>query len=93
MCYQSGMVLWLLLLLGGNLALVAGLFLTRRTWRSDVAPFDRGSPTLRILLHPEEFATTERLGQIRFLNWTGLVLLAGSSVLLIAQLVVATRHG
>jgi len=76
-------VLWFLLLLSGNLLLVAGLFLTRLTWRADVEPFRRGSPILQIMIHPERFATPHRLRQIRFLN------LLGGTLLCCAVLVVA----
>lgn len=69
---------FLVLLISGNLALVMGLFLTRLTWRPDVEPFHRGSPIVKIMIHPERFATKERLGQIRLLNLLGSVLLGGA---------------
>jgi hypothetical protein len=72
------MLLWLALLLGGNLLLVAGLFLTRLTWRPEVEPFGRGSPILQIMIHPERFVMQERLREIRLLNLFGGVLLCGA---------------
>ena len=75
--------LWLALLLAGNLLLVAGLFLTRLTWRLDVEPFRRGSPILQIMIHPERFATPSRLREIRLLNLLGVVLLGASVGILV----------
>ena len=87
------MVLWLVLLLSGNLVLVFGLFLTRLNWRPDVDPFHRGSPILEIMIHPERFATPERLGQIRFINLLGSVLLGGAVVVLGYAIVSELLHG
>ena len=72
------LILWFLLLLGGNLLLVAGLFLTRQTWRADIKPFGRGSPIFHIMLHPEQFATPDRLREIRLLNLVGGTLLCAA---------------
>jgi hypothetical protein len=75
-------VLWLTLLIAGNLFLVRGLFLTRLTWRRDVEPFRRGSPILQIMIHPERFATPDRLREIRLVNLLGGVLLCAAVVFL-----------
>jgi hypothetical protein len=76
--------IWLIFLLSGNLLLVAGIGLTRYSWRSDIEPFGRGSPTLQIMLHPERFlATKQRLGAIRLLNWLGILCLGVSVAVLI----------
>ena len=85
-------VLWLALLLAGNLLLVAGLFLTRLTWRLDVEPFRRGSPILQIMIHPERFATPDRLREIRLLNLFGGVLL-GASVGILAYDIFSGMRG
>ena len=66
------------LLIPGILCLVGGLFITRVTWRTDVEPFGRQSPILRIALHPEEFARADRLREIRGLNLLGGLLLLGA---------------
>jgi hypothetical protein len=87
------MLLWLALLLAGNLLLVAGLFLTRLTWRPDVEPFRRGSPILQIMIHPERFATQQRLREIRLLNLTGVLLLAAAVGVLAYDVVSATLRG
>jgi hypothetical protein len=76
-------VLWLIVLLSGNLLLVAGLFLTRLTWRPDIEPFGRGSPILQILIRPEKFARPERLLAIRLLNLLGVVFLCGATGVLV----------
>lgn len=86
-------VLWLALLLCGNLLLVAGLFLTRLTWRPDVAPFGRGSPILQIMLHAERFATPERLRAIRLLNLSGGVLLGAAVGVLAYEIVSVILRG
>ena len=80
------MALWFVLLLGGNLLLVAGLFVTRLTWRSDVVPFHRGSPILQIMIHPERFATGDRLSQIRLFNVLGCALIAAAVGVLLYDL-------
>lgn len=85
------MGLWLAMLLGGNLLLVAGLFLTRLNWRPDVEPFGRGSPILQILIHPERFATPSRLRMIRMLNLLGSVLLFGAVAVLAYELFFVVR--
>ena len=84
-------VLWLALLLAGNLLLVAGLFLTRLTWRLDVEPFRRGSPILQIMLHPQRFATPDRLREIRLLNLFGCALLGASVGILVYDIFSAMR--
>jgi hypothetical protein len=73
-------VLYLLLLCGGILFLVGGLFVTRLTWRADVAPFGRRSRLFQIALHPENFARADRLFAIRVLNLVGGLLLLGALV-------------
>ena len=73
-------VLYLLLLIGGILFLVGGLFVTRLTWRTDIEPFGRRSRLFQIALHPENFAKANRLLQIRFLNLIGGLLLLGALV-------------
>ena len=83
-------VLWFALLLCGNLLLVAGLFLTRLTWRPDVEPFGRGSPILQIMIHAERFATPERLRAIRLLNLSGGVLLCAAVGVLVYEIVSVT---
>ena len=71
-------VLFLVLLIGGILLLLGGLFLTRLTRRPDVEPFGRRSRYFQIALHPENFATADRLREIRFLNLAGGLLLCGA---------------
>jgi len=53
-------LLFMTLLLAGILCLVAGMFVTRQTWRPDIAPFGRGSRMFHIALHPS-WPTTSRL--------------------------------
>ena len=72
--------LYLLLLIGGILFLVTGLFVTRMTWRADIEPFGRRSRPFQIALHPENFAKPDRLLEIRFLNLIGGLLLLGAVV-------------
>ena len=67
--------LYLLFLTSGIACLLAGLFLTRMTWRTDIAPFGRRSRPFQIALHPENFAKPDRLSAIRLLNLLGAVLI------------------
>jgi hypothetical protein len=83
--------LFLLLLIGGVLSLVAGLFLTRANWRADIEPFGRRSRAFQIALHPENYATARRLGAIRFLNATGAALLCASLAVVGYDLYLAIR--
>jgi hypothetical protein len=55
----------------GIFCLVGGLFMTRQTWRPEIEPFGRRSRMFQIALHPERFATPERLRTIRSLNFVG----------------------
>ena len=71
-------LLYFLLLLSGNLCLVGGLFLTRLTWRSDVAPYGLRSRAFHIVLRPELYAKPDRLLQIRVLNGIGALLILGA---------------
>jgi hypothetical protein len=63
--------LFLLFLSLGIVCLVGGLFMTRQTWRPEIEPFGRRSRLFQIALHPEHFATPERLRPIRSLNFAG----------------------
>ena len=67
----------------GIACLVGGLFITRQTWRTDIEPFGRRSRMFQIALHPERFATPERLAAIRLLN------LIGAGFVLLALAVIA----
>jgi len=73
-------VLYLVLLIGGILFLVGGLFVTRLTWRTDVEPYGRRSRFFQIALHPENFAKADRLPTIRVLNLVGGLLLLGALI-------------
>jgi hypothetical protein len=72
------LALYLSLLIGGIVFLIAGLYLTRMTWRTDIEPYGRRSFLFQIAMHPERFATADRLGAIRVLNLTGAILLLGA---------------
>lgn len=72
------LALYFLLLVGGIVFLLAGLLVTRMTWRADVRPFGRHSRYFQIALHPEDFAKPDRLREIRILNLVGGLLLLGA---------------
>ena len=72
--------LFLVFLSLGIVCLVGGLFITRQTWRPEIAPFGRRSRMFQIALHPERFATPERLRRIRSLNLAGAVFILGALV-------------
>ena len=67
--------LFLAFLVSGIFCLVYALFVTRRTWRADIEPFNRRSRLFQIALHPERFATSDRLHAIRWFNFVGFVLI------------------
>ena len=85
------MILYLALLFGAILSLVAGLFLTRLTWRADAEPFSRASPIFEVALHPARFAKPDRLRDIRLLNLIGAILLAGALAVIIYDIVTALQ--
>ena len=62
-------------LVSGILCLVCALFVTRRAWRADIDPFSRRSRLFQIALHPERFATSDRLQAVRWLNGLGFPLI------------------
>ena len=67
--------LFMALLVSGIICLVSALFVTRQAWRADIEPFNRRSRLFQIALHPERFATSDRLGLIGWLNGVGFVLI------------------
>jgi hypothetical protein len=67
---------FLVLLLLGVVALVAGLLRTRLSWRDDVSPFSRRTPQLDVLLHPERYARGDTVRATRTLDGSGALLLA-----------------
>lgn len=81
-----GVLLYFLLLLGSNLFLVGGLFVTRLAWRSDIEPCGLRSRPFQIMLHPEKFARPDRLWQIRLLNCVGVLLVCGAVAVLALDL-------
>ena len=82
---------FLALLLAGILCLVGGLFVTRLTWRSDIQPFGRGSRMFQIALHPDRYATPERLSTIRLLNVVGFLFITGALVTVALDIASAVR--
>ena len=74
------LALYLSLLTAGILFLVAGLYVTRMTWRADIEPFGRRSRMFLIAMHPEQFAKPDRLSQIRILNMVGGFLILGALI-------------
>lgn len=85
-------VLYFLLLIGGILFLMRGLFVARLTWRSDIEPFGRRSRLFQVALHPENFARADRLREIRLLNVVGGLLLLGALVV-VGHDVIASING
>lgn len=69
------LALFLIFLNLGIACLASGLFFTRKSWRTDIAPFGRDSRPFQIALHPERYAGPGHLPLIRALNITGAVAL------------------
>jgi hypothetical protein len=87
---RQGLFLFFLVL--GIACLVGALFVTRLTWRPDIEPFGRQSRLFQIALHPERFATSDRLIAIRALNLVGAVFVL-LAVGVVAFDVVASMEG
>ena len=89
--------LYLVLLIVGILTMLAGLYLTRQTWRDDIPPYRTLGPTLpmtlQIAVHPERFAKPDRLPQIRRLNLAAALLLCGAVGVVIYDIVRAMSRG
>ena len=77
---------FLALLFSGIAALVAGIGLTRIYWRSDIPPYDRRTPTVRVMIHPEDYVRDAPLGAIRSLNLAGALLVAAAIAVLAYEL-------
>jgi len=76
----------------GILCLVCALFVTRQAWRADIEPFNRRSRLFQIALHPERFATSDRLREVRWLNSSGFVLIV-SALAVVAYDIATTVNG
>jgi hypothetical protein len=76
-------------LLGGIAFLVAGLFVTRLHWRTDIPPFDRHTNALKVFARPSRHASGS-LPLIRALNAIGAALLVYAAVHLARALALAT---
>lgn len=91
------LALYLVLLIGGILAVVAGVALTRLSWRDDIEPYHKQGPalpsTLQLAVHPERFAKPDRLTEIRWLHRVGALLLGGAVVVVVYDIVVAVARG
>ena len=85
--------LFLTLLAGGIAFLLAGLLITRQTWRADIPPYNRRSRFFQIALHPERFARSERLPLIRSLNLLGALLVLCAVATVAHDIFVTTRRG
>jgi len=72
------LALYLSLFIAGILFLIAGLFITRTTWRDDIEPYGRRNFIFHIAMHPERYAKPSRLREIRILNLIGAILLLGA---------------
>jgi hypothetical protein len=84
--------LFMACLVSGILCLVCALFVTRRAWRADIEPFNRRSRLFQIALHPERFATPDRLQAVRWLNGLGFVLIL-CALVVVAYDIAATVRG
>jgi len=77
---------FLVLLLLGILALLAGVMWTRLRWRADVPPYGRETRFLDVTLHPERYAREDSLLAIRSLNLAGALLLACAAGLVVYEI-------
>lgn len=79
--------LYLVFLSLGIACLIGGLFITRQTWRPEIEPFGRRSRMFQIAIHPERFATPERLGSIRALNFAGAIFIVCAVVVVTLDII------
>jgi len=79
------------LLFPGIAALIAGVGLTRLYWRPELPPYNRRTPTIRVMVNPREYVRDAPLRTIQSLNLTGALLVAGAIVVLGYELV-RTMH-
>ena len=79
------------LLFSGIAALITGVCLTRVYWRPELPPYGRRTPTVRVLVHPEEYVRGAPLRAIQSLNLVGTLLLAGAIVVVAYELLRAMR--
>jgi len=77
---------FLTLLFLGLFAVLAGVLWTRSHWRADVGPY-REAMWLRVVLHPERFATGPGVAIVRTLNRVGLALLLVAVGIVLAEIV------
>jgi hypothetical protein len=89
----SRVTIFMCLLCGGILLLVAGLLLTRLNWRSDIEPFGRRHRFFQIALHPQDYCTDRRLREIRVLNALGALLLCGALAVVTYDIVLSSSRG
>jgi len=83
---------FLTLLFLGLIAVLAGALWTRSHWRADVGPY-REAMWLRVVLHPERFATGRGVAIVRSLNRVGLVLLLAAVGVALAEILRSTLGG
>lgn len=80
-------IAFVILLVLGVLAIVAGLFRARQNWRRDQEPYGRATRKLDVLRHPERYAEEHAVGGIQLLARFGGLLLAAAVVLVLFKLV------
>ena len=83
---------FLILLVSGISALVAGVAMTRLHWRPDIPPYSRRTRALHVMLHPEEYVKDAPLRAIRSLNLAGGLLLAGAAGIVACDILQAVLH-
>ncbi|MBM4117947.1 hypothetical protein FJ251_09435 [bacterium] len=79
-------IVFVILLVLGVLAIVAGLVQARRSWRGDQEPYGRAMRKLDVLRRPERYAQDRAVSGIRLLTRFGSLLLAAAVILLLFKL-------
>ena len=73
--------------IGGVIALLTGLLLTRLHWRRDIPPYGRNMRLLDVTRHPERYAENAPFGLIRALSAIGALLLAAAGLMVVTEII------
>lgn len=80
-------IVFVILLVLGVLAILAGLFRARQNWRRDQEPYGRDTRKLDVLRHPERYAEEHAVSGIQRLARFGALLLAAALVIVLFKLI------
>jgi hypothetical protein len=83
--------IFLISLFGALGFLLAALGIARWNWRKDIEPFNRGTDSIDVLIHPDRYMQTKQLRLVRILSIIGGMFLVSAVILLGTGLVGAMQ--